>query len=507
MKSNLRVMFLAAEADPFIKIGGLGDVAGSLPVALRNQFPPREEGSQAENIDIRLVIPFHGAIQRKGYSFRTIASYTVQSASGPVHAEALETELHGVPVYLITGPLIPLEAPVYTPDASIDGVKFTFFSLAALELARILNWIPHLIHANDWHTAPALYSLYLSRDQDPFYYNTVILLGLHNLPYLGVGAGPALGTFGLPPAVDSSLPSWAQHMPLPLGLLSADHVVTASPTYAREILTPEFGSGLHEFLRSRAGSISGILNGLDQEHWDPRTDPDLAVNYSLDNLAARTANKTTLQKEFALEPDPRQPLFAMITRMDNQKGVDLVPGAFRQLTSRRNRTDKPWQLIILGTGDPALEAEARRLEAEFPAQVRAAIRFDLTLSHRIYAGADALLIPSRYEPCGLTQMIAMRYGCVPVARAVGGLRDTIQDYHESGLRTGFLFKDATASALAKSLLRALQVFSDPADWQALQRNGMAQDFSWNRFARQYFELYKTLVDQRINRAAPQTAGG
>jgi starch synthase len=491
MKPVLNVLFLAAEADPFVKIGGLGDVAGSLPNALRNIAPLA--GEAQGGIDIRLVIPFHGAIQRQDYPLRSAAIFEVPHSGGAIRAEALTLEQDGLPVYMIAGAPIRPDAPVYTTDASIDGRKFTFFSLAALELARTLNWVPHIVHANDWHTSPAIYALFRDRGVDTFYYNTATVLGLHNLPYLGVGSGPALQEFGLPPAVDSPLPDWAQNIPLPLGLLGADHIVAASPTYAHEIMTPEFGSGLHEFLRMRAGSISGILNGIDEQRWDPGQDAALAAPYCLDDLSPRKLNKLALLAELGLEEDPEVPLLAMVTRMDIQKGVDLVPDALRQVAHL------PWQAVILGTGDPALEGTVRQLEADFPERVRAAIRFDAALSRRIYGGADALLIPSRYEPCGLTQMIAMRYGCIPIARATGGLRDTIQDFDRSSQSTGFLFQKASSGALAGALRRFLRIFPEEETRQGIQRRGMEQDFSWKRFARQYLALYETLSYHRIGR--------
>ena len=478
MADKIKVLFLAAEADPFVKIGGLGDVAGSLPPAL----------NASGNIDVRLCLPFHGAIQRQAYDLHRVATFAIPHAQGEIRAEALATELNGLPVYLISGAPIPADAPVYSGDNLADGHKFTFFSLAALELMRQLDWKPDLIHANDWHTAPAIYTL--SSKRDAFYLNAVLLLGLHNLPFMGVGAGPALKGFGLEPAAESHLPAWAQDVPLPLGLLSADHIVAASPGYASEILTPEYGSGLHEFLTSRAGSISGILNGIDTQKWNPETDPELTANYHSGCLQARQSNKQALLAEFGLEAAPDCILFIIISRLDPQKGVDLAPEALRQIASL------PWQLIILGTGDAALENTMRQLEAEYPDRVRAAIRFDSVLSHRMYASADALLIPSRYEPCGLTQMIAMRYGCVPVAHATGGLRDTIRDCDRSKNGTGFLFKNASADSLAGALRRVVRAYADRSKWRAVQLEGMEQDFSWNRFAHQYVRLYKKLTRQR-----------
>ncbi|MBN1148663.1 MAG: glycogen synthase [Anaerolineales bacterium] len=494
MSTNLRVLFLAAEADPWIKIGGLGDVAGSLPAALRRLSAGG--GGAAPAVDVRLAIPFHGAIQRQGLPLRSAARFRLPYAGGTTPVEVLSLEHEGLPVYFIGGPLLPADAPVYASEASADGLKFTFFSLAALELARQLDWAPHVLHANDWHTAPAIYALGLGGRPDAFFRRTATVLGLHNLPYLGAGATQALAAFGLPPARSDRLPAWARDAPLALGLLSADQIVAVSPTYASEILTDEFGAGLDAFLRKRAGSISGILNGLDTARWNPAADEYLAARFDPQNLAARQANKRALQAEFGLPQAPRQPLLAVVSRLDRQKGVDLAPEALRLLASSPAYTGRPWQIIVLGTGDASLEADIRMLETDFPGRARAVLRFDAALSRRIYAGADILLIPSRYEPCGISQMIAMRYGCVPLGRATGGLRDTIQDYGQSGQSTGFLFTEASAEALALALGRAFSVYNDPTAWRGLQLRGMQQDFSWERSALQYLELYSLLVHNR-----------
>ncbi len=481
VKTDLRVLFLAAEADPFIKIGGLGDVAGSLPPALRAL------SSSELNVDVRVVLPFYQAIQRQDYPFKPAATFSIEHANGALRADVFQLDMDGVPFYLINGDPISSDAPVYTPDTSVDGFKFTFFSLAALELTRQINWAPDILHANDWHTSPAVYALARIRSEDSFFHRTAAILGLHNLPYLGIGAGPAMWAFGLPPAAGEELPLWARHVPLALGLISADKIIAVSPHYAQEILTPEFGSGLHEYLQDHQDRITGILNGLDGERWNPATDIVLPFRYGIDSLPLRQKNKTALQNEFDLKADLRVPLFAMVNRMDYQKGVDLVPNALRQIANQ------PWQAIILGTGDPALEAAARRLESEFPNRVRAAIRFDAALSRRIYGGADALLIPSRYEPCGLTQMIAMRYGCIPVARATGGLADTIIDRQPESGNTGYLFDAATPEALAAALSRVLERFSLQKDWEVIQRNGMRQDFSWERSAKMYLQEYQEVL--------------
>jgi len=486
----LKVLFLASEADPFIKIGGLGDVAGSLPQAIRALSQPTRGAS--EGVDIRLVIPLHSAFQRDQYDLQHVTSFSIPNIKDPIPADVFTTELNSLPVYLIDSPAIPPDTPVYSSDWEFDAYKYTFFSLAALRLTRELNWQPDILHANDWHTSPAVYSLSLNRENIPFYRNTATLLSVHNLPYLGVGGSSALNTFGLPPASDPRLPEWARQLPLPLGLLTADYIVAVSPTYAKEILTPEFGSGLHEFLQTRANSISGILNGLDIDRWNPAKDSFVLYPYHINDLTARKSNKAALQQEFGLILDEHIPLLAMVNRMDYQKGVDLLPEALRLIT------DQPWQAIILGTGLPEVEQSISHLEQNFPDRVRAILRFDAPLSHRIYAGADALLIPSRYEPCGLVQMIAMHYGCIPIARATGGLRDTIFDFKKSNRSTGFLFSDPTSEALTTAIRRALSAYNDQSAWHALQKRGMSQDFSWEHSADQYLELYDILVSARVN---------
>ncbi len=493
---RLRVLFLSAEADPLVKVGGLGDVSGALPQALTLIPPiPSLSGTGKGVLDIRLVIPFHSVIRKELFDLRRVAHFSVPHASGPIPAEVYATDLRGVPVYMISGPPFASDQPVYTGNPAIDGHKYVFFSLAALELARALHWQPHIVHANDWHTASAIYSLAINHPSDAFYKYTSTLLTLHNLPFLGAGMGPSLEAFGLPPALDFHLPEWAQHLPLPLGLLAAHHIVTVSPTYAQEINTPEFGMGLHEFLQTRSGAITGILNGIDTVLWDPANDPNLASCYSTADLPARQPNKAALQKEFGLEINPQRPILAIISRMDYQKGIDLAIEALRQIILSERSSTPNIQAIILGTGHAELEESARQLEENFPGPVRAVTRYDARLSRRILAGADAVLIPSRYEPCGLTQMLGLRYGCVPIGRSTGGLRDTIRDHRNSKVSTGFLFDEATPEALVRTIHKALEVFSNPAAWQALQLRGMKQDLSWERSAREYLKLYQVMVQK------------
>ena len=478
MPDTLRILFLAAEAEPFVKVGGLGDVGGSLPRALM-ELPPRVTGGL--RLDVRLVLPLHNAIRNDAAILRPVAEFAVHRHGSSLQARVFERSLDGAVVYFIGGEPVNATQSVYSANLAQDREKYAFFSLAALELTRCLGWQPHILHANDWHTALAVYAVH-SRRADPFFAPVRTVLALHNLPYMGGDAMDILSAYGLMPVNDVVLPKWARTQPLPLGLWAADAIVPVSPAYANEIMTPEFGCGLEGFLRGRAATITGILNGLDTVRWDPETDDALAVNFSADRLEARAANKTALQSELILPIEPEMPVLAMVSRFDMQKGVDLAIEALRLVA------DLPWQAAFLGTGGILLEDAARQLDAAFPGRVRAAIRYDARLACQIYAGADILLMPSRYEPCGLSQMIAMRYGCVPVVRAVGGLKDTVKDGH-----TGFLFVAPTSEALAAALRRTLATFADGEKWQQLQRNAMLQDFSWQRFARQYVALYQTLV--------------
>ncbi|MGE5123571.1 MAG: glycogen synthase, partial [Acidobacteriaceae bacterium] len=290
---KVNVLYMASEADPLIKVGGLGDVAGSLPRALQEVEAASILGS---SIDARLVIPLHPGIRKDIYPSRQAAEFAIHYKGGYVWARAYSLNLTGLVVYLIGGAPIEQASGVYSADLEADSFKYVFFSLAALELARRLAWRPDVLHANDWHTAAAVYSLALNRPGDLFFRHTASLLTIHNLPYLGAMTGPALEAFDLPAAETTSLPAWAGHMALPLGLLAADRVVAVSPGYSREIMTDEFGSGLQAFLRAQAGKVTGILNGLNTVKWDPSTDVELAASFSITNLSARAVNKAFLQR-------------------------------------------------------------------------------------------------------------------------------------------------------------------------------------------------------------------
>jgi starch synthase len=480
----LKILFVSAEAAPLVKIGGLGDVAGSLPDALLD-LP--KEVLAGQTLDIRLAIPYHPVIPRNRADITFVTSFAVPHPDGPLQASAYLTHISKTAVYLIDGDPMPKEGGVYSLDTQKDGEKFTFFSLAALELCRALDWRPDILHAQDWHSAISLHTLKQLRRKDAFFAHTKSIFTVHNLPYMGAGTDQALKNYGIPRNRDRRLPPWGHYQPLPMGLSAADLITTVSPTYGREIMTPDFGCGLQDFLQARAATVSGVLNGLDMKSADPETDTALVQRFSAATLPKRIENKLALQKEFNLPVDATIPLIISIGRFDYQKGIDLAVDALVQIM------DRNWQAILLGSGDPNIEATARMLETRMPERVRAAIRFDPSLSKRMYASGDMLMIPSRYEPCGLTQMFAMRYGCIPVARATGGLRDTIFDTEVPAQSTGFLFEAASADALAQALRRALDAYANPTGWADRQRCGMAQDFSWQRSAQTYLELYRKLL--------------
>jgi starch synthase len=326
------------------------------------------------------------------------------------------------------------------------------------------------------------------------------MVTIHNLPFLGPDVREILEDYGLPIA-HTDLPAWARVMPMPLGLWASDVMVAVSPTYADEILHEEFGSGLQDFFRNRTDSLHGILNGIDIASFDPRTDPVLAANFSAETLSERARNKAALQERVGLPRDADVPLLGIVSRMDQAKGIDIALRGLRMMAKRN------WQLVLLGAGDPQLETSARKLQEDLPGRVCVETRYDARLARQIYGGSDIFLMPSRYEPCGISQMIAMRYGSVPLVRAVGGLHDTVTDSE-----TGFVFVDKRVKSFNDTLRRALELFPDRARWAELQKAGMAQDFSWATSAGRYLQLYqKTMAEgsspQRTSNGNPLREGG
>ncbi len=481
----MKILFASSEAHPLIKTGGLADVSGALPKALH-------ELKQ----DVRLVLPAYTDLLQRAADFREVSRLTVTGSTDPVRV--LEGTLPGaqVPVYLIDAPrCFDRPGNPYTgPDGSDwpdNAQRFATFDRAIVELAQNragLNWQPDLVHCNDWQTGlvPALLSLETPRPATVF--------TVHNLAYQGLFPWSSFQELGLPYAWWSmhQLEFHGQLSFIKGGLTFADQLTTVSPTYAEEIRTPAYGCGLEGLLQHRAGNLVGILNGADYALWDPSSDPLLEHHFSRRSIKGKAANKQALQQRFGLPIAPKTPLFAHVGRLVEQKGIDLVLDILPLLMQR------PLQLVMLGSGQPMLEAALRTAQAEYPDKLGVEIGYDETLAHRIEAGADVFLMPSRFEPCGLNQIYSLRYGTLPVVRRTGGLADTVVDVTyatlDSGSATGFLFNSATPAALLATIDRVLSLYAQRMSWTRVVKTCMAQDFSWTRSAKIYMQLYrKTLA--------------
>jgi starch synthase len=481
-RKPLRIFLIAAEAVPFVKVGGLADVAGALPQALL-KLP--EKLIHHYKLDVRLCIPYYPQI--KSIRTRFVTELYVQSTSRQVKLTCFETQVGGLTTYLLKSPVISRERTIYSSDVRQDGSKFILFSLATLELLKRIDWKVDILHANDWHTAVALHQLVQLRRRDPFFSRTHSLITLHNLPYMGAGIDPILDNYGISPSQDPHLPTWARTVPLPMGLAAAEKIVAVSKKYASEIKTRQFGCGLEDFFRSSKKRLCGIKNGIDTSTWDPANDPFLHHNYQIISLTEKVRNKTFILNALGITADPVTPLLIFIGRMDQQKGVDMIPDVLTALSGEK------WNALILGSGAPALEVACKQLEVLFPTRVRVFTRFDTELSHQLYAAGDILLMPSRYEPCGLSQMIAMRYGCIPVAANTGGLHDTIQPLAKDPRGTGFLFQPSSRKAFLKGITCALVMYKDAKKWRRLQARAMAADNRWQRSAETYLAVYQELI--------------
>jgi starch synthase len=481
----VNILLISSEVAPFAKSGGLADVAGALPRALRRL-----------GHDVRIVLPCYRTVHQRFSLEETDISIKATVDGRSRRAEVRQTTLDDVPVYLIDQPRYFDRDGLYgTADGDFpdNAERFGFFCRAAVELPRRLDWRPDVLHCNDWQSGLVPVLLRTDHPQDRFYAATGSLLTIHNLGYQGVFPASTLERLGLDPHLlhPAALEYWGQLSFLKGGVVFADRVNTVSETYCRETLTPAYGFGFDGILRARGAAYSGILNGLDQRQWNPATDAALAHPYSDDDLAGKTACKRALQEELGLTVDPDQPLLAMVTRLDTQKGLDLVEAAWERLLARK------LQLVLLGTGEEKHRRFFAEMQERQPEQVAIHLSFDDALSRRIYAGSDLFLMPSHYEPCGLGQLIALRYGCIPVVRRTGGLADTVTDPAEdAAAANGFTFGEPSPLSLLVSVDRALDLYRQPQRWLAMVRRGMRQDFSWNRSAQHYLELYRQAKEAR-----------
>ncbi|PWU04494.1 MAG: glycogen synthase GlgA [Terriglobia bacterium] len=464
---------VSSEAAPFAKTGGLADVVGALPSAL-----------SAHGDEVAAVIPRYESIDLKGMR-RVWDPLTV--SLGPARFDTtIYLAPEAYPLYLVDCP--PLyqrkgfygEAGVDYPD---NHIRFAVFVRAALGVARFL-FRTEVFHCHDWQAGLLPVYLRTTFAGDPTYMGVKTLFTIHNLGYQGLFPRTALAEAAVDPAVyrPDGIEFFGRVSYIKGGISYADALNTVSPTYAREIQTPEYGFGLDGALRSRANALSGILNGVDYREWNPETDPHLPARYSADDLSGKRICKEQLLAEFDLPPGAVDaPLIGIVSRFTRQKGMDLIAEIVGEIVA------EGFCMVALGTGEPEYEEFFRRMAAEYPDKIGVRIGFDNGLAHRIEGGADLFLMPSRYEPAGLNQMYSLRYGTVPVVRATGGLDDTIDE------GTGFKFVDYSGRALAAAIREARSVYTDRASWTAMMLRGMSKDFSWTRSAAAYSALYRDLL--------------
>lgn len=486
----VRILYAVTEVSPFSKTGGLADVAGSLPTALSRL-----------GHEVQVVTPKYRAVDEKKWSLKTRGSLQVSLAGKIYRFDVWEGSLprSNVPVFFLGDDFLFNREGLYQEnglDYPDNLERFSSFSRAILELPRFLNRFPDILHANDWQTALSLAYLKARFSSDPPYVRIGTLFTIHNLAYQGLFPGIEFQKLDLPPHFFSMglLEFFGGTNFLKSGLVFADYLNTVSPTYCREILTPELGQGLQGVLLERRERLSGVLNGVDYEQWDPRGDPHLPANYDAGDLSGKAVCKKALRREMGL-PVYRGAVIGMITRLIPQKGIDLVLDVLDEMM----RLDL--QMVILGAGEPVLQHRLMEAAARYPRQIAVRLGFDEELAHRIEAGSDMLLMPSRYEPCGLNQLYSLRYGTIPIVRATGGLADSVADalpsHLASGSATGFAFESLSGHALLTTLRLALTYYRNRAAWKGIVRTAMEADFSWDRSAREYSKLY-----ERIKSDAP-----
>ncbi len=486
MASPLKILILSSEIAPFAKTGGIADVVGELPKALR-----------ALGHDVRVAMPRYGRIDPNRFNLKPVLEpFPVALDGTRDQATVLEGRLDSAtPVYFIENERLFNREGIYMyPD---DAERFIFFSRAVLEMVKQLNWQPDILHCNDWQTALIPNWIRTVYASDPFFASTATVYTIHNLAYQGIFGYRVLEIAGLAEYGFIAHPGAAPEINQVLdfmarGILFADKVNTVSETYAREIQTPAFGEKLDPILRERREDLSGILNGIDIDTFNPARDPVIAQTFDSDDLKARIKNKTALQNECGLAVNPDVPILAMISRLNDLKGIDLVRHAIDHVLDTLDL-----QFVLMGTGDQHYHDFFSQLKKQYSDRVAIFLTFSQDLARKIYAGSDMLLMPSRNEPSGTNQMIAMRYGCIPIVRATGGLADSVQDFdlrQDSG--TGFVFKRYDRWAMFEALVRAVQTFRVPSVWQALQKRAMAKDFSWRVSALHYDHLYRQALEHK-----------
>ncbi len=479
----MKVAFIASEAAPYAKTGGLADVAGSLPKFLARL-----------GVEVKLFMPLYRQVGEKNLGLvRVLDRQEMDWPGGRASFSVLEHRADGFSVYFIEKDEFYDRDHLYgtsSGDYPDNGERFAFFSRAVLEALKAIGFSPHVIHAHDWQAATTITYLKHLFSQDPFFMGTRSLFTVHNLAYQGLFDGEILSRVGLPPSLFTmdGLEFHGKANFLKGGILYSTAINTVSPQYAVEIQTPDFGCGLDGLLHQRSEALYGILNGVDYSDWNPLTDKLIPSPFDADDLTGKISCKRELLELFGLPHSGDAPVAGMVTRLAAQKGLDIVCEALEEILRLG------FMVIILGTGDRMIQDFLVKSRAEFPSRLGLKIAFDEKIAHTIYAGSDMFLIPSRYEPCGLTQMYSLKYGTVPVVRATGGLEDTIEEFAPKALAgNGFKFAEASSKALVGTLEKALLHYRCKEDWSVLVRNGMKADFSWDRSAKDYLCLYKKIA--------------
>lgn len=472
----MKILYAAGESSPLIKVGGLGDVAGALP---------KELCKMGE--DVRVILPMYSAIGNMREQCKYITHFYINNSWRKQYCGVFEYKSGGVVYYLIDNEFYFNRTKVY--GEFDDGERFAFFSRAVLEVLPVINFIPDVLHCNDWHTAliPVLLD---TQYRDRTGYNGIrTIFTIHNIEFQGKFNPYILGdVFGLP-VENRSLLQYGDNINLVKGAIEcSDRVTTVSPNYANEILDPFYAYGLEHILRARQYKLSGILNGIDTEVFDPATDTNIKTNYTLKTRNLKYHNKYALQDELGLAREKDRPLIAMVTRLTHQKGMELVCKRLEWLMTL------DIQLVVLGSGEYCYEEALRNTAAIHPDKMRAVIGFDPNLAQRIYAGADFFLMPSEFEPCGLAQMIALRYGTIPIVRATGGLADTVMPFNpETYEGNGITFHSIDDGDMANAVWRAIELFDNKPAFSAAKKNAMSGDYSWSASAKKYIELYRSLA--------------
>lgn len=486
---KLKILIAAAEAVPFAKTGGLADVVGALPISLKKL-----------GNDVRVVIPKYKIIDEEKFKIRDTGLRINIDIALTNHTAAIkETVFPGtdIPVYFVDNQEFFYRDELYrTPQGEYwdNAERFMFFSRVIVEMIRLMDFKPDVININDWHTA--LIPVYIKTiySNNDFYKNIATVYSIHNIAYQGLFDKEKLSHACLPMDLFSidKMEFYSGINYMKGGIVFSDIINTVSKKYRDEIMTPEFGYGLDGVLRTKANDVYGILNGIDYSIWNPRTDKLLPVNYDEDTLEIKEQIKKNLLESVGLKYIENVPLVGLISRLDDQKGLDFIAAIIDEMM-RLNL-----QFVLLGTGEERYHNLFNQIKAKYPEKISVNIRFDNKLAHLIYAGSDIFLMPSRFEPCGLGQMIALKYGTVPLVRETGGLADTVSQYNfKTKQGNGFVFSGYDPYALFYALKIAIDAYKNKTVWRKIQSNGMKADFSWDESAKEYLEIYKKAMEKRV----------